>query len=237
MAQIYQCVRLGDTGRVDHTPAGAIAAGEVVVIAGMLCFATQPIAALALGTLETAGGPPKIRIVKAAGGIAVGNAVYWHAAGDPQGGTLGTGAADTVSAGGVFVGRCIVIAGATDEYVDCQMTIGVVTNGGLENAIADPGNSVKVIPVNASGHCALVSTGADTRTLGAPTFAGQQLLLYHKTDGGSCVVTCATTVNETGNNTITFTNAGDSILLHGVYDGTNLRWRCPVADGAALSTA
>lgn len=103
------------------------------------------------------------------------------------------------------------------------------------DAITDPGNA-GAIPVTKSGYCALVSAGAETRTLAAPSFIGQHIVLYFKTDGGDCVVTCSTTINETGNNTITFDNTGEAISLFAVEEGANLRWRCAVADGAGLTT-
>jgi hypothetical protein len=57
-----------------------------------------------------------------------------------------------------------------------------------------------------------------------------------KTDGGDCVITCATTVNQTGNNTITLNDAGDAVLLVGKVNGANKRWSVVSNDGAALST-
>ena len=101
--------------------------------------------------------------------------------------------------------------------------------------VADPGNA-GAIPVTTSAYCPLVTAGAETRTLAAPSFIGQELLLYLKTDGGDCVVTCATTINEAGNNTITFDNTGEALRLIAVEEGVNLRWRCAVADGAGLTT-
>jgi predicted RecA/RadA family phage recombinase len=235
MAQTYQCVLLGEGGRVDHTPGADVAAGDIVVTNGMLQFATQPIASGVLGTLRTAGGPPLVRAVKANGAISVGNAVYWDDDGNPQGGTAGTGCATTTATANTFMGRAVAAAGANDETVDLEMSIGVVTNGGLENAITDPGAS-GAIPVTASGHVAIVTTGVQTRTLAAPSYPGQQMLLYMKTDGGNCTITCATTINETGNNTITFANTGEAVLLIAVEEGSNYRWRLATADGASLST-
>ncbi len=92
------------------------------------------------------------------------------------------------------------------------------------SVIADPADG-NAIPVTASGYCALVSSGAETRTLAAPTFIGQRLLLYFKTDGGDCVVTCSTTINESGSNTLTFANTGEMIELVAVEEGSNIRWR------------
>ncbi len=102
-------------------------------------------------------------------------------------------------------------------------------------AHADPGNA-GAIPVTSSGYCPLVTAGAETRTLAAPTYIGQEILLYLKTDSGDCVVTCATTFNETGNNTITFNDTGDAFWAIAVEEGANLRWRCATADGCTLST-
>jgi hypothetical protein len=81
-----------------------------------------------------------------------------------------------------------------------------------------------------------VTGGAETNTLAAPSFVGQELLLCMKTDGGDRVVTCATGVNQTGNNTITFNDAGDSIRLNAIQNGANIRWRVVYNDGCTLST-
>ncbi len=105
----------------------------------------------------------------------------------------------------------------------------------LSRAIADPGNG-NAIPVTASGYVALVTGGAETRTLAAPTFVGQEIVLYMKTNGGNCTVTCTTTINETGNNTIIFANTGEAVRLFAVEEGATIRWRMAVADGAGLST-
>ncbi len=103
------------------------------------------------------------------------------------------------------------------------------------STVADPGDA-GAIPVTTSAYCPLVTAGAETRTLAAPTFIGQELTLYMKTDGGDCVVTCSTTVNETGNNTITFANTGEAARIFAVEEGSNLRWRMATADGATLTT-
>jgi len=108
-------------------------------------------------------------------------------------------------------------------------------NGPLNNAIADPSDA-GAIPVTASGYVPVVTAGAETRTLAAPSFVGQELLLYMKTDGGDAVITCATGVNQTGNNTITMNDAGDVIRLAAIESGANLRWRVVVNDGCTLAT-
>jgi hypothetical protein len=102
-------------------------------------------------------------------------------------------------------------------------------------AITDPGDA-GAIPVTATGYCPLVTAAAETRTLAAPSFIGQELELYLKTDGGDCVVTCATGLNQTGNNTATFGDAGDLLLLRAVESGANIRWRVVANDTVALAT-
>jgi hypothetical protein len=90
--------------------------------------------------------------------------------------------------------------------------------------------------VNGYGHCDIVTAGAETRTLAAPTYLGQLLLVSLKTDSGNCVITCATTVNQAGNNTITLDDAGDAVLLVAKANGANKRWPVVANDGCTLST-
>lgn len=101
--------------------------------------------------------------------------------------------------------------------------------------IPDPGDGL-AIPVTESGYCPLVTAGAETRTLAAPLFPGQVLTLGFKTDGGNCVVTASAGVNQTGNNTLTFADAGDHLKLEAIESGSSLVWRIVANDGVALTT-
>jgi len=100
----------------------------------------------------------------------------------------------------------------------------------------DPGAS-GAIPVNrGSGSIALVTAGAETRTLAAPGYIGQELTLYFKTDGGDCVVTAASDVTNTaGENVMTFSDAGEHIRLVAIEKGAALVWRVVANDGVVLS--
>lgn len=109
------------------------------------------------------------------------------------------------------------------------------TEAKVDFKILDPGNG-GTIPPKFSGSCPLVSAGAETRVLGAPKFLGQRMNLHMKTDGGDIVLTCATGVNQTGNNTLTFNDAGDVVTLEAIYVATALRWRIVVNDGVTAST-
>ena len=221
---------------IDHTPVAAVAAGQVVVQGSMIGVAKTPIAAGALGALAVRG---IFDVVKANEEQALGAALYWDADGDPYGGTAGTGCATTTAGGNTFIGFAQAAAGATDETVRVLWSGPLALTNTVHNALTaeltDPGDA-GAIPVTDSGHCDLVTAGAETRTLAAPTIGGQMLLLSFKTDGGNCVITCATTVNQTGNNTITLDDAGDAILLVAKANGANVRWSVVSNDGCTLST-
>jgi len=236
MAQNFQAafVQVGES--IDYTPVAAVVAGKVVVQGSMIGVAKTPIAAGALGALAVKG---IFDVVKANEQQALGAALYWDADGNPYGGTAGTGCATTTAGGNTFIGFAQAAAGATDETVRVLWSGPVALTNTVHNALTadltDPG-AAGAIPVTDSGHCDLVTTGAETRTLAAPTYLGQLLLVSLKTDGGNCVITCATTVNQTGNNTITLDDAGDAILLVAKANGANKRWSVVSNDGCTLST-
>ena len=92
-----------------------------------------------------------------------------------------------------------------------------------DGTITDPGDD-GALPV-ASGSCAIVTAGAEIRTLAIPTRSGMEITLFFQTDGGDAVITVASAINVVGNNTITFAAAGDSITLRSVYTGTAWAWR------------
>jgi hypothetical protein len=103
-------------------------------------------------------------------------------------------------------------------------------------AIADPGDG-GAIPVAKSGSVALTTTGVDdTRTLAIPALAGIALAISLDVDAGDAVITVAAAINQTGNNTITMGDAGDTIVLTAVQVAGALVWRILADDGNALST-
>ena len=236
MAQNFQATFVQAGESIDHTPVSAVVAGQVVVQGSMIGVAKTPIAAAALGALAVKG---IFDVVKANEQQALGAALYWDADGNPYGGTAGTGCATTTAGGNTFIGFAQAAAGATDETVRVLWSGPVALTNTVHNALtadlADPGNA-GAIPVTDSGKCDIVTTGAQTRTLAAPTYLGQLLLVSLKTDGGNCVITCATTVNQTGNNTITLDDAGDAILLVAKANGANKRWsdRKSVVEGKSV---
>jgi len=101
--------------------------------------------------------------------------------------------------------------------------------------VADPGDA-GAIPVTQSASVAITTAGAETRTLAIPSFIGQRLNICFDTDAGDCVITVASGVNQTGNNTLTGADAGDHISLEAITVGGTLAWRILANDGWALST-
>jgi len=228
-----QATFIHDGNAIDFTPGSNVAAGAVVAIgSNTIAIAKRPIAAGVLGALATRG---VFDGAKATGAVNLGDAIYWDATGDPVGGTAGSGAFTTTAAGNVYAGRAVAAAAEADATVRFELRETDSLNAGLANAIADPGDA-GAIAVTRSGTCPLVTAGAETRTLAVPTFAGQQISLGLKTDGGDCVVTAASGVNVTGNNTLTFSDAGEHILLAAIEVGAALAWRVVCNDGVALST-
>jgi len=236
MAQTYQARFIQEGLSIDYTPVAAVAAGQVVVQGSMIGVAKTPIPAGTLGALAVRG---VFDVVKANEQQALGAALYWDADGNPQGGTAGTGCATTTSAGNTFIGFAQAAAGATDEAVRVLWSGPVAVANTVHNAlsalIADPGDA-GAIPVTDTGHMEIVTAAAETRTLAAPTYLGQMLLISMKTDGGDCVIAVATTINQTGNNRITLNDAGDAILLAAKANGANIRWSVVSNDGCTLST-
>lgn len=232
MAQNYQANFVQDGLAIDYTPGSDVSAGAIIVRGNTIGIAKRPIASGVLGALATAG---VFDGVKANGAITAGDAIYWDADGDPQGGTAGTGAFTTTATGNTYAGRAVADAAETAEVVRFELRETDTVNAGLGNAIADPGDA-GAIAVTRSGTCPLVTAAAETRTLAIPENAGDLLNLSFKTDGGDCVITVASGVNQTGNNTLTFADAGDQLLLAAIENGAALAWRIVSNDGVALST-
>ena len=66
----------GEQDRIDYTPSSAVSAGDVVVQEDLIGYATQDIAASALGSLVTAG---VVNLPTGGEVIAAGVIVYWDA--------------------------------------------------------------------------------------------------------------------------------------------------------------
>lgn len=103
--------------------------------------------------------------------------------------------------------------------------------------IADPGHQGTIeSPSIQGGVVSLVTADAETRSLANPARAGLVITLALQTDGGDCVVTAASAVNQAGNNTLTLADAGDEVALKSIRVGSSFAYRVASNDGVALST-
>ena len=103
----------------------------------------------------------------------------------------------------------------------------------------DPGDAGRITPISDVFLLLVTATAGpgETRTLTDPIYAGQTLDLFFETDGGDCVITADSAVNQAGNNTLTFADGGDHLRLQGGRDGAgDYEWRVIANDGVALST-
>lgn len=121
--QVAVLRKAGSSLKVNYTPSADVYAGDIVVInsiphlveADAIIDATTGIRPIT--TVSVMPGSV-LQFPKEVGAISDRAAVYWHAAGDPYGATAGTGAVNTTSAGGVFVGFAFGGVGSTAATVE-----------------------------------------------------------------------------------------------------------------------
>lgn len=152
----------------------------------------------------------------------------------PPQGDVATHIGDATAAHAASAISLLDAAGYT-ATTEVESAIAEIYLKGVPAAITDPGDA-GAIPVTRSGNVAITTAGAETRTLAIPTFVGQDLTISMDVDAGDAVITVAAAINQTGNNTITLDDAGDTVKLVGVQVGGALVWRTVVNDGATLST-
>lgn len=233
---MVQAIKVQDGDLIDKLNTAAISAGQIVVANGILEVyaadrAANTTSAYAIGGLYD--------VEKTSAAMTIGNNVFWDEDANVSGLITGTGALTESQAEGNCFGWLTETTVAGDTRTKVKRYGFPVEKVAQVDAftllIADPGNAA-AIPVATSGYVPIVTTAAETRTIAAPTFIGQQLSLNFQTDGGDAVVTVATTINQVGNNTITFADAGDVVVLLAKQNGANIRWSVLLNDGAALST-
>ncbi len=217
-----------DASTLKYTPAAAVSAGAVVCVGLRALIAKLDMEADRVGALATVG---VFDVVKKTGAWTDQQPIYWDPTGDPVSGTAGSGAATTVITA-YFLGfaRGTAASGDARGAVDLSKPPAEAIS-----TIADPGAS-GAISVLKSGVMQLVTAAAETRTLARPSFIGQQIQICMKTDGGDGVITVTGGVNMTGNNTLTFDNAGECITLLAKQSGANLAWQVVQNDGVGLTT-
>ena len=148
-----------------------------------------------------------------------------HLDGGNQAGSIGFDDDGGYAAANRFENGHIEVAAGGDGWVTFATIAGTGHfRGNTPDVSYTSSTNAEALPVFAE-KISITTAGAETRTLAAPLHVGQELTLYCKTDGGNCVVTCATTINEQGGTTIVFNETGQSVKLTAIEEGSTLRWR------------
>lgn len=112
----------------------------------------------------------------------------------------------------------------------------VMGNAPRPQVLADPGDAGAIpVPTSMLAACALVSAGAETRTLADPAYLGQRLALVCDTYVGDIVVTAASPINVANNTIMTFGAVSEYIELVAVSVGGALVWQVASNDGVGLT--
>lgn len=216
--------------RVAHTAGSAITAGTPVLSAnGMVGIAVNDIANGDADELDVTG---RFRAWGVASQAWVAGAeVGWDDDGDPLNGTAGSGAYTTASADwDYFVGYADEAKGATVEMGVIRLPDSVGPDfipAGAQELISGAG------AINVTSYfTAWTTTGAQAGTLADGTRAGQLKEIQLVVDGGDGTLTPE---NLVGGTTITFSNAGDNVLLRWSAAGWNVLRRVNYATGAVAT--
>jgi len=121
--------------------------------------------------------------------------------------------------------------------VDCRLgTYYVTARGGTTDVVLLAAATGTAISVTASGSLPITQAGAETNTLGIPTFIGQRLSIYVDTDtSGARTITASNRINQAGNTVMTLSDVGDFIQLEAITIAGALRWQVVANDGVILS--
>jgi hypothetical protein len=98
----------------------------------------------------------------------------------------------------------------------------------VDKSMPDPGNGGTICVAEDLQILEMVSTGAETRTLDAPTKPGLRFVLRLMTDGGDIVVTAENGFNVAGETDARFAEASDLLSLisveHAAGPPKTYRW-------------
>jgi predicted RecA/RadA family phage recombinase len=209
MSQV-PAVRWSEGDMIDHTPGSAVAAGDVVVLGSIPLVAPLDIAAGVLGALATRG---VFKVPKATGAFAAGDAVYWAAAGNPNTGTAGTGAATSTASGNNLMGLAVLDAASGDDFVYVLLTAAkrTTTLGGSVTAddITGSDASLGVTGLAAAQGGAVALAGGTSSTSGN---AGGAVSLTGGTPGATGVGGAASVTGGIGGST---SGTGGAVTIAG----------------------
>jgi predicted RecA/RadA family phage recombinase len=104
---------------LDYTPAGAVYAGDIVLIGTVPAVVIDDIAAATKGSVTVEG---VFKVPKVTGELTAGDAIYWDVDGTPVTGTALTGACGGTASIGNLMGFAVLDAGSSDSYAYVKLT-------------------------------------------------------------------------------------------------------------------
>ena len=116
MANVSQALHAGES--IDHTPASAVTAGNIIQLGAIAAFAPEGIAASVLGAVATRG---VLRVPHTATLGNIGDNVWWDTDGTPYGGTNDGAATTNAAAGDFWIGTLLRATGVTDSTCDVAL--------------------------------------------------------------------------------------------------------------------
>ena len=165
-------IHRGDS--IDHTPAAAVAAGEVVIVGNLIGVATHSIAAGILGAIALVGVFAFDKSGSTGPVFAVGDEVHWDAVNE---------LAVHAAAGTYPLGICTEAAGASDTSVRARLVQQAPPTSGLIREAVDLTSASKTLDAQDIGK-ALVVTGSGTYVVTLPsTAAGLIFTVIAAADG------------------------------------------------------
>lgn len=216
--------------RVAYTASSAITAGTPIQSAsGMVGIAVNDIANGDSDELDVTGRFRAWGVGSQA--WAVGDPIGWDANGNPLNGTAGSGAYTTVVADwDFFIGYC-------DEAKAAGTEMGVIRLPDSAGADSMPAGQQQALSgagaINVTSYfSAWTTTGAQAGTLADGVRVGQLKEIQLVVDGGDGTLTPANFADGT---TITFSNAGDNVLLRWTAAGWKVLRRVNYATGAVAT--
>lgn len=109
----------GEQDRIDHTPSGAVAAGEVVSLTDRVGIATEAIGASVLGSLATGGVFDVAKGVTTGTAFSINEQVWWNASTNK--------AVNAKATGLIFMGYAVLAAADAATVVRVQLRNQAVT--------------------------------------------------------------------------------------------------------------
>jgi len=167
-----------DEGAINYVPSGAVLAGDVVALNGMIGIASSAIAASATGALQIEG---IYQLPKTTAAWVRGLPVFWNPTGDPDNGTAGSGAANQLGVG-TYAGIAVETEASGDDTGAVNINVRPSNLLGV-SAVTAAGSSISDAAALANG--INIVTGADgTKGVILPVaVAGMQVIVKGVTAG------------------------------------------------------